>query len=601
MAWKLDLVLARRAVPELLDSYTVERSAHVQQAIRTSVELGKVICVLDRAAAAERDQAMGAAAGGTVVDTVPDAALTAGVLRRGPGGTPVPAAGELSPQGHVTWNGAAGPFDQVVGTGFVIAALFDPAEALTEDHLAFGAAIGARLVRLAAPGEPVPGAVTDSDGVYHALLNGTGRTAVIIRPDFDTDRAFTEDTEHIRVLLCGTGSPETSAARAQACTLVAAGGRMFLFDAGEGTTRSLAESKVPVARLERVFLTHFHSDHFNGLATLVNATWIWGRTTPLPVWGPAGLDKVVGGLNSAYALDHEYRKANMRGLEATGAAADAVPTEIEFPGGARSARVYDEGGVTIDARLVAHDPVAPAVGYVLTYQGKKVFISGDTEVSSVDLPAMQDADLVVHEAYATHLVRRAIPHMRDLGRTHDAEVAERTIRYHADTVGCRACLSGQASAMRATLLRTGLAVTATAVVGALAVDTDSDWYRGLRKPSWQPPPASFGLVWTPLYALVAYAGARALTRCDDDQRAAMRRALAGDLVLNAAWPVLFFRGHSPRLALADILALNTANALVIRRALAADRRAALLLAPYAGWTVFATALTASIARHDRDA
>ncbi|MFI0353204.1 bifunctional 3-(3-hydroxy-phenyl)propionate/3-hydroxycinnamic acid hydroxylase [Actinomadura sp. 9N407] len=184
LAWKLDLVLARRAVPELLDSYTVERSAHVQQAIQTSIQLGKVICVLDDAAAAERDQAMGAATGGTVVDTIPDAALSAGVLHCGPDGTPGPAAGELSPQGHVSWNGAAGPFDQVVGTGFVIAALFDPAEALTDQHLAFCTAIGARLVRLAATGKPVPGAVTDSDGVYHALLNGTGRTAVIVRPDF---------------------------------------------------------------------------------------------------------------------------------------------------------------------------------------------------------------------------------------------------------------------------------------------------------------------------------------------------------------------------------------------------------------------------------
>ncbi|SFO36484.1 MBL fold metallo-hydrolase [Actinomadura madurae] len=250
----------------------------------------------------------------------------------------------------------------------------------------------------------------------------------------DTDHAFVQDKEHIRVLLCGTGSPEMSAARAQACTLVAAGGKLFLFDAGEGTTKSLSDSKVPFGALERVFITHFHSDHFNGLGSLINATWIWGREKPLDVRGPVGLDKVVEGLNSAYALDHGYRKANMRTLDASGAAADAVPTEIEMPPGTRSVRVYDQGGVTIDARLVVHDPVSPAFGYVLGYRGKKVFISGDTEVSPVNLPAMQDADLVVHEAYATHLVRRAIPHMRDMGRTHDAEVAERTIRYHADTI-----------------------------------------------------------------------------------------------------------------------------------------------------------------------
>lgn len=47
---------------------------------------------------------------------------------------------------------------------------------------------------------------------------------------------------------------------------------------------------------------------------------------------------------------------------------------------------------------------------------------------------MQDADLVIHEAYASHLVRRAIPIMRETGMQHDAEIAERTIAYHADTI-----------------------------------------------------------------------------------------------------------------------------------------------------------------------
>jgi ribonuclease Z len=97
-------------------------------------------------------------------------------------------------------------------------------------------------------------------------------------------------------------------------------------------------------------------------------------------------------------------------------------------------RVYDRDGVTIDAYLVAHEPVDPALGYVVQYQGKKVFISGDTMVSPRNLPAMRNADLVVHEAYATHMVRRGIPIMRELGMDHDTQVAERTIPYHADTI-----------------------------------------------------------------------------------------------------------------------------------------------------------------------
>ncbi|MEN3537095.1 TspO/MBR family protein [Microbispora sp. ZYX-F-249] len=149
-----------------------------------------------------------------------------------------------------------------------------------------------------------------------------------------------------------------------------------------------------------------------------------------------------------------------------------------------------------------------------------------------------------------------------------------------------------------TLLRTSLAVTAAATVGGLSTDARSGWYRRLRKPSWQPPPQTFGLVWTPLYAAIAYASARALSRADDGSRPALRRALAVNLALNTAWPPLFFKARNPRLALAEILALNVSNALLTRRLLREDRTAGLLLLPYAGWTAFATALNAAIARRN---
>jgi ribonuclease Z len=248
------------------------------------------------------------------------------------------------------------------------------------------------------------------------------------------DYSFPRDAEHIRVLLCGTGSPEPSAAAAQACTLVSVGGKMFLFDAGEGATKALTAADVPIMDVDRMFLTHLHSDHFNGLGTFINQSWIWGRTQPLDVTGPTGTAEVVGALDSAYRIDNGFRADNMSGLAATRDAGQARATEIEFPDGARSTRVYDQDGITIDAHLVEHQPVEPALGYVIGYQGKKVFISGDTKVSPLNLPAMQDADLVVHEAYAAHLVRRAIPVMRDRGMALEAEVAERTIPYHADTI-----------------------------------------------------------------------------------------------------------------------------------------------------------------------
>ncbi|MDG4667258.1 MBL fold metallo-hydrolase [Mycobacterium sp. 236(2023)] len=274
---------------------------------------------------------------------------------------------------------------------------------------------------------------------------GIGGVTAYVKRDWIIDRAirsqlaeseqyaFGADDRSLRILLCGTGSPEASAS-AQACTMVSAGGRLFVFDAGEGATRSLVNSGVPVHEIEQVFITHYHSDHFNGLGTLVNYGWIWGRSEPLPVTGPEGTIAVIDALNSVYALDNGYRADNMSDLSSNKSGGQAVPADIHFPDNARSVRVYDRDGVTIDAHLVVHDPVKPAQGYVITYGGKKVFISGDTTVSQLNMPAMQDADLVVHEAYASHMVRRAIPIMRGMGNEYDAMVAERTIDYHADTI-----------------------------------------------------------------------------------------------------------------------------------------------------------------------
>lgn len=155
--------------------------------------------------------------------------------------------------------------------------------------------------------------------------------------------------------------------------------------------------------------------------------------------------------------------------------------------------------------------------------------------------------------------------------------------------------------MRApTLVKTAAAVVATAAAGATATTsgTSSRWYRRLRKPPWQPPSTAFPLVWTPLYALIAVAGARALDRSDGAERATFRRVYALNLALNAGWPALFFGARRPAAALAEIAALNASNLVLLRRATRADRLAGAALAPYAAWTLFATVLNAAIVRRN---
>ncbi len=146
------------------------------------------------------------------------------------------------------------------------------------------------------------------------------------------------------------------------------------------------------------------------------------------------------------------------------------------------------------------------------------------------------------------------------------------------------------------LPRTGAAVLATAVLGSVGTDVRSRWYADLRKPSWQPPGWVFGPAWTTLYALIAASGARVMGRADARERRGFSRALAANLALNTAWSWVFFTAKRPRWALVESVALEASTLDLVRRARGIDPVAATMLAPYAGWVGFATALTGAVAR-----
>jgi ribonuclease Z len=62
----------------------------------------------------------------------------------------------------------------------------------------------------------------------------------------------------LHLTLCGAGSPLPDPKRSGPCVGVVAGGDLFVVDAGSGAARNLNRLGLPVARVEAVFLTHFH-------------------------------------------------------------------------------------------------------------------------------------------------------------------------------------------------------------------------------------------------------------------------------------------------------------------------------------------------------
>jgi tryptophan-rich sensory protein len=110
------------------------------------------------------------------------------------------------------------------------------------------------------------------------------------------------------------------------------------------------------------------------------------------------------------------------------------------------------------------------------------------------------------------------------------------------------------------------------------------WYDGLTKPSWTPPGAVIGAVWTVLFALIAVASALAWQR----ERAASYTLLLGvNLTLNVAWSYLFFARRSPAAAMGELVLLELTCIGLVLFAWPLSRLAAALLAPYAVWVAFA--------------
>lgn len=245
----------------------------------------------------------------------------------------------------------------------------------------------------------------------------------------------------LRVVLCGTSSPLPLKQAAKACTLVAAGGRLFVFDIGPESSENLALWRVPTPKVAAVFLSHFHSDHIGELGELNMQGWAQGRTLPLHVYGPVGVDEVVSGFNAAYAFDRQYRHAHhnhgtgLLPLEA--AVMIAHPAGFVQPGDApvgRSQIVYNDGGVTVTAIETDHRPVSPAFAWRVTYKGRSVVITGDTVYNDGLARAARGADVLVSEAQAHHLQDIMADEAKAVGQTTLASVLRDTRRYHINPV-----------------------------------------------------------------------------------------------------------------------------------------------------------------------
>ncbi|MDB6452528.1 TspO/MBR family protein [Falsirhodobacter sp. 20TX0035] len=115
-----------------------------------------------------------------------------------------------------------------------------------------------------------------------------------------------------------------------------------------------------------------------------------------------------------------------------------------------------------------------------------------------------------------------------------------------------------------------------------------EWYAGLQKPFFTPPNAWFPVVWTALYVIIGFVGARIFTQGGPGLLWALQ------LVLNFAWTPVFFGAHNMVAGVAIIAALWLTIVAFIGRAWAGDKLSALLFVPYLAWVTVALALNGAL-------
>jgi ribonuclease Z len=174
----------------------------------------------------------------------------------------------------------------------------------------------------------------------------------------------------VELVLLGTGNPLPDPSRAGAASLVRAGGKAFLIDAGRAVCMRLAAAGVLPVMLEAVLLTHLHSDHISDLGDVLTTQWIVSpEPRPLPLFGPTGTQGVVDGIRAMLAPDISYRRAHHDDLDW-----DPRFEVAEIGPGP----VSDDGTVRITAAATDHRPVEPTLAYRIEHDGESIVLAGDT-------------------------------------------------------------------------------------------------------------------------------------------------------------------------------------------------------------------------------
>lgn len=198
----------------------------------------------------------------------------------------------------------------------------------------------------------------------------------------------------IKIHFLGTGGPEITRDRMGPSTLIEAAGDYFLFDAGRGALQRMGESRLNIPKLRKVLFTHLHSDHIEGLPALWMTSWfITKRNEPMQFWGPPGTRKMLQGMRQF--MHHDVKARVNPVVKASGLEMDINEVTAGL--------IYQSSGVAITAITAAHGDGDPSLGYVFSYAGYSVLLTGDSTYTAAFGNTVNNVDVTICNVYAPSL------------------------------------------------------------------------------------------------------------------------------------------------------------------------------------------------------
>jgi ribonuclease Z len=252
----------------------------------------------------------------------------------------------------------------------------------------------------------------------------------------------------LRIIFLGTGGSWPTVKRNVSSLAIKRGSEILLFDCGEGTQRQFQQSNLSYMQISKIFITHFHGDHFLGLPGLIQTMQLNDRETPLHIYGPKGMEHLtnhlltLGYFRPSYEIishditngdEVEFEEYSIHVLKVK----HNVPAfaycleEQQRPGKFNKPKALELGipEGPLFSKLQCGQTITLANGKNITpdmilgpsRKGRKIVISGDTMPCEEMIAFSKNADVLVHEAtFDSDLEDIA----KDYGHTTAAQAAE---------------------------------------------------------------------------------------------------------------------------------------------------------------------------------